>query len=78
MLETLAHFDPLTLASEIACPTLISVGLRDRTCPPATIRPVFDRIRALKAMIVYPERAHTGDTDFFQHALAWMQRYLAV
>jgi cephalosporin-C deacetylase-like acetyl esterase len=31
-----------------------------------------------EAMIVYPERAHTGDTDFHQLALAWMKRYLAV
>jgi hypothetical protein len=29
-------------------------------------------------MIVYPERGHRGDTDFHQHALAWMKRYLAV
>jgi cephalosporin-C deacetylase len=78
MLETLAFFDPLGLADEIACPTLISVGLRDRTCPPATIQPVFERIRSLKSMIVYPERSHRGDTDFHQHALAWMRRYLAV
>ena len=78
MLETLAFFDPLSLADEITCPTLISVGLQDKTCPPATIQPVFERIRALKSMIVYPERGHRGDTDFHQHALAWVKRYLAV
>jgi cephalosporin-C deacetylase len=78
MLETLAYFDPVSLAGEIACPTIISIGARDEVCPPATIQPVFNRIRALKSLIVYPERAHAGDTDFFQHALAWLKRYLAV
>ena len=78
MLETLAFFDPLSLVDEIGCPTLVSSGVLDRTCPPATIEPVFERIRALKSMIVYPTRSHTGDTDFHQHALAWVRRYLAV
>jgi cephalosporin-C deacetylase-like acetyl esterase len=52
------------------------LGARDETCPPATIQPVFDRIRSLKSLVVYPERAHTGDTDFHRHALAWLSRYL--
>jgi cephalosporin-C deacetylase len=77
ILETLQYFDPLNLVDEIGCPTLVSVGLRDTTCPPATIYPVFERIGSMKSLIVYPERGHRGDTDFHQHALGWMKRYLA-
>jgi cephalosporin-C deacetylase len=76
-LDTLATFDPLNLVDAIICPTLVNIGLRDQTCPYATIVPVFERIRALKSLMVYPDLAHETCTDFNMHALAWLTRYLA-
>jgi cephalosporin-C deacetylase len=76
VLATLAYFDPLNMVDEIACPTLVNVGRRDETCPYRTIAPVFERIRALKALVVYPELGHSSCTDFNVQALAWLNRYL--
>ena len=76
MLETLHYFDTMTLADAIQCPTLVNIGLADTTCPPDTIRPVFDRITAHKALLVYPDLPHSPCADFNSHARHWLQRYL--
>lgn len=75
-LKTLSFFDPYELAEGIECPTLISVGLKDMTCPPETIFPVFERLRCQKALIVYPELGHAHSFDFFRHATHWLTTYL--
>ena len=76
MLETLRYFDTLTLADAIACPILVNIGMADTTCPHDTIMPVFERIRAHKSLLVYPDLAHSPCTDFNVHAMNWLKRYL--
>ncbi|MFQ6026956.1 MAG: acetylxylan esterase [Dehalococcoidia bacterium] len=76
ILDTLAYFDPLHLAESIVCPTLVDIGLKDETCPYHTIMPVFEKIRAPKAVHVYPDLTHSACTDFNAHALNWLRRYL--
>ena len=76
ILSTLEYFDTLSLVDTIQCPTLVNIGMEDQTCPYATIMPVFERIRAPKAIIIYPELAHSPCTDFNVHALNWLQRYI--
>ena len=51
--------------------------MRDETCPYRTIAPVFERIRALKALLVYPDLGHGSCTDFNVQAQTWLNRYLA-
>ena len=63
---------------EITIVTLPDIGTRDVVCPPRTIAPVFERIRAFKSLLVYPELDHNTCTDFNVHAIAWLTRYLAV
>ena len=76
MLDTLRYFDTLTLADAIECPTLVNIGMADTTCPYDTIMPVFNRIRAHKSLLVYPELTHSPCTDFNVHAMNWLKRYL--
>ena len=76
MLDTLRYFDTMTLADAIRCPTLVNIGMADATCPYDTIMPVFERIRAHKALLVYPDLAHSPCTDFNIHAMNWLKRYL--
>ncbi len=76
MLDTLHYFDALTLADAIECPTLVNIGMADTTCPYETIMPVFDRIRAHKSLLVYPDLTHSPCTDFNVHAMNWLKRYL--
>ena len=76
MLDTLRYFDTLTLADAIECPTLVNIGMADTTCPYDTIMPVFERIRAHKSLLVYPDLTHSPCTDFNVHAMNWLKRYL--
>ena len=76
MLDTLRYFDSLTLADAIECPTLVDIGMADTICPYDTVMPVFDRIRAHKSLLVYPDLPHSPCTDFNVHAMNWLKRYL--
>ena len=76
VLETLSYFDQLSLADGITCPTLISAAIADDVHPLSTIMPVFEKIRSLKSIMVYPDLEHGYRAEFSNHAKAWMDRYL--
>ncbi len=57
-LRTLSYFDGMNFASHITCPTLISVGLQDPTCPPASAFAVYNHLAGRKEIKVYPYLAH--------------------
>ena len=75
-LDTLAWFDPLNLAQLIDCPTFVSIGLDDTTCPPETIRPVYERIEAFKGVIEMPRAGHGWYYVYRDFDDLWLRRYL--
>jgi cephalosporin-C deacetylase-like acetyl esterase len=54
----------------------MSIGLKDSTCPPETIRPVFDKIKTKKMLVVYPDLTHMRCQDFRLAELAWLRQTL--
>ncbi len=76
IMANLTYFDQLSLADAIACPTLIASAISDDVHPLSTVMPVFERIQAMKSIVVYPDLDHEYRTDFTQHGKAWMDRYL--
>lgn len=76
-LETLSWFDPLNLAQFIACPTFVSIGLADTTCPPATIRPVYEAIAAYKGLLEIPGAGHGWLHAYRDFDELWLRRFLA-
>jgi cephalosporin-C deacetylase-like acetyl esterase len=75
-LATLAYFDQLNLAEGIGCPTLMASAIIDEVHPLRTVMPVFEKIPAMKSIIVYPDLEHEYRSDFTHHGKAWMDRYL--
>lgn len=75
-LRTFAYFDPVSLASRLHAPTLISSGGCDVACPPKTIRTVFDRLPGKKAYYHDPDLVHTASRDFYQMSWEWIDRHL--
>ena len=75
-METLAYFDQLNLADGIECPTLVCSAITDQVHPHQTIMPVFDKIKALKSIVIYHDTDHGFAVDFDYHGLNWLQRYL--
>lgn len=74
--RALAYVDTLHHAPQVSAPTLVSAGLRDTTCPPETVYPLFERLACTKGLVVFPELGHTHSPDFYHHELAWFRRYL--
>ena len=78
-LATLAYFDTLNLVDAIQCPTLVATALVDEVHPIRTVMPVFEKVRAMKSIVIYPEISVTDQSyraDFCNHAKNWMDRYL--
>lgn len=44
VLRTVSYYDTLDVADRIRVPVLVQIGLADKTCPPAGIRTMFERI----------------------------------
>ena len=80
VVRTLAYFDPLNLVEDITCPTLMSTARKDAMHPLHFIMPVFEKIQALKSIIVYDDadgdEAGVCNVDFNRHTLDWLERYL--
>ena len=57
---TLAYFDGRHFATRAAAPSLFSVALMDRVCPPATVRAAFDRYAGPKDLQTWEYSDHEG------------------
>jgi cephalosporin-C deacetylase len=76
ILANYRYFDPLELVERLTCPTFVSVGMKDETCPASTILPTFERIAGVKALAVYPDLVHAQSEDFHRHELDWLAAYV--
>ena len=76
-LATLAHMDPLNLCTNTGCPTMVTIGTMDTTCPPATIHPVYEGIPSAKALMIWPDLAHAWTYEARQLMASWLRRHLS-
>ena len=56
----LGYIDCQHLAKRIKAETMMIIGLMDQICPPSTQFAAFNRIRAKKHSVIYPDFAHEG------------------
>ena len=57
-LSTVRYGDGVSFAARVTAPALFSVAGRDRVCPPATVRAVFDAYAGPKRLVEYPFSEH--------------------
>ncbi len=77
--RTLSYFDVMNLAPEVACPTLVSVGLLDMVCPPSTVFATYNHLApsaSPKDLKVYPFGVHAVYPDQWEEKLRWARRHL--
>jgi cephalosporin-C deacetylase len=74
--RTLSYFDGMNLAADIACPTLVTVGLEDMVCPPSTVFAAYNRIPALKRIDVFRYFAHEVPGAHSVTKFRWANYYL--
>ncbi|HBC88191.1 MAG TPA: acetylesterase [Lentisphaeria bacterium] len=68
--NTLGYIDIQNLAPRIKGTVLMSVGLRDQVCPPSTVYAAFNKIKAKKKIMVYPDFGHE-DLNGWSDAVAY-------
>ena len=74
--DTLAYFDGTSFATRLRVPALVSLGQADRTCPPDSVRAVFDRIPSCKALLEIPGLGHVRSSLWRRMALDWMREWV--
>lgn len=73
------YFDGVSFAARINAPTLYSVGLRDRVCPPSTVFAAFNQCPGPAEIEVWPFNEHEGGgAQQEQLQAAWLQRLLGL
>jgi cephalosporin-C deacetylase len=72
-LRTLDYFDACQLAPRLRVPVLMSAGGRDKLCPEATIRSVYERLPGReKTLKFYPDLTHTSCVNFYNLTWSWL------
>jgi cephalosporin-C deacetylase len=66
--QTALYFDTVNFAPRITAPTLAAVGFLDRTCPPAGVWTVLNRITSPKEVVAMVESDHNHITPEKQSA----------
>lgn len=64
VLRTSSCIDGVNVAVRARAPALISVGLRDMTCPPSTVYAVYNHYGGPKEIVAYPYDGHEGGGEF--------------
>jgi len=59
--EASRYYDTANFASRIQCPTLVGLGLRDETCPPAGVFATFYQINSPKELVILPKSGHQDE-----------------
>jgi cephalosporin-C deacetylase len=73
---TLAYYDTTSFALHLRVPTLISLGQEDRVCPPESVRALFARIPACKALLEVPGLGHVRSVLWRRLALDWLRMWV--
>jgi len=74
--RTLSYFDGMNLAPNIACPTLVTVGLEDMICPPSTVFAAYNHMQAPKRIDVFRYYAHEVPGLHSVTKFEWANYYL--
>lgn len=76
--QVIRYFDVLGFASDIACPVLISVGLKDRKAPPELAQLAFEQLTGPKEWFAYEDAGHEGGGwKHDQVKVQWLKQQLA-
>lgn len=70
--ENLSYFDIKNLAPWVKCPVLMSVGLKDTTCPPHINFAAYNQLKSKKEYLVFPENGHSLPADYSIAKYKWM------
>jgi cephalosporin-C deacetylase-like acetyl esterase len=74
--HALGYVDTTSHAHRLAMPVLLTAGLADPTCPPHTIRSLFDVLPGTRSYTELAGQGHAYTTPFLHLARAWFRLYV--
>lgn len=75
-ISVMAYYDVINFARHLTCPTYITWGYNDDTCPPTTSYACWNIIKAPKESLITPINEHwTSDQTEYGHML-WIKKHL--
>ncbi|TGX83354.1 acetylxylan esterase [Palleniella muris] len=75
-IKVMAYYDVVNFARHITCPTYMTWGYNDNTCPPTTSYAVYNVLKCEKEALITPVNEHwTSDATEYGH-MKWIQRHL--
>ncbi|MBI2302547.1 MAG: acetylxylan esterase [Armatimonadetes bacterium] len=73
VIETAGYYDAAHFAKYITCPTLVTVGLIDQTCPATSVYAAYNAIPGeQKKLYVYPSMGHSVPPDWGKITSDWI------
>ncbi|MBQ6062510.1 MAG: acetylxylan esterase [Prevotella sp.] len=74
--KTMQYFDVVNFARRITCPTYITWGYNDNTCPPTTSYIVWNLITAPKESLITPINEHWTTENINYGQMEWIKKHL--
>ncbi len=75
-LNTMAYYDVVNFARQLSCPTFLTWGYNDNTCPPTTSYAVYNVITAPKEALITPVNEHWTSERTERGHLDWILKHL--
>lgn len=72
-IRTLEYYDVVNFASRLRCPTRMTWGFNDNTCPPTTSYEVYNVITAPKHALITPINEHWTSPDTERAHYEWLR-----
>lgn len=72
-IRTLEYYDVVNFASRLRCPTRMTWGFNDNTCPPTTSYEVWNVITAPKTALITPINEHWTSADTERGHYEWLK-----
>lgn len=71
--STLGYYDVAAFAARLRCPTFLSTGYNDETCPPTSVFAAYNAITAPKTIVVTPTSGHWRYETSNAASVEWMR-----
>ena len=74
--KTMQYFDVVNFARRLTCPTYLTWGFNDNTCPPTTSYIVWNLITAPKESLITPINEHWTSENTNYGQMEWIKKHL--
>ena len=72
-IRTMAYYDVVNFARYVTCPTFLTWGFNDDTCPPTTSYAVWNTLHSEKDCLITPINEHWTSDETNRKQMEWLK-----